>query len=202
MKKPLLVALTGGIGSGKTTVLNMFKEKGVPCYIADVEAKRLMAENPSLIEAIKNEFGEEAYTKEQNLNTSFLSSVVFNSDKKLEILNSIVHPAVKIDFRDWAKQQNSVFVIYESALVFEYNQQLNFDCIILVTAPIEERIMRVMKRSGLTKNDIKNRIKKQMDDNLKKPHSKYIIDNINIYDTKQEVDNIYQIIISNTDKIY
>jgi dephospho-CoA kinase len=109
---------------------------------------------------------------------------------------------VKIDFRDWAKQQNSVFVIYESALVFEYNQQLNFDCIILVTAPIEERIMRVMKRSGLTKNDIKNRIKKQMDDNLKMPHSKYIIDNINIYDTKQEVDNIYQIIISNTDKIY
>lgn len=195
MKKPLLVALTGGIGSGKTTVLNLFKDKGVPCYIADEQAKRLMVEDSDIMMAIKNEFGKESYTSEQKLNTSFLSSEVFEDNKKLEKLNNIVHPAVRKHFNDWAKGQDSKFVIYESALIFEYNQQHFFDDIILITAPVEERIKRVEKRSGLSKNDIKNRIKRQMDDELKKNKVNYIIDNININNTIKEVNIIYNKIL-------
>lgn len=196
MKKPFVVALTGGIGSGKTTVLNMFKEQGVPCYIADIEAKILMNKNENVTKAIVDEFGEEAFTKDKKLNTSFLSSLVFNDEDRLKKLNNIVHPAVKKHFHQWVKKQDSVFVIYESALIFENNLQHNFDYIILVTAPEEERIKRVIKRSGLSKNDIKKRIDKQMDDNLKKSQSDSIIENIDIYETRIEVLNIYNKILS------
>jgi len=195
MKKSKIIALTGGIGSGKTTVLHLFEEKGVPCYEADVQAKKLMIENKHVVNAIKHNFGEEAYTTDRKLNTKYLSSIVFNDNLKLDKLNNIVHPAVKNHFKNWAKTQNFPFVIYESALVFETNQQGIFDEIILVTAPVEERIKRVIKRGGLSKNDIKKRINKQMDDNLKKEESNYIIDNTNIKDTRKKVLDIYDKIL-------
>lgn len=198
MKRPYLIALTGGIGSGKTTVLNLFAKKGVPCYVADVEAKKIMVQNQEVVKAIKNEFGEEAYTKDQTLNNEFLSSKVFNDEVKLEKLNRIVHPAVRNHFENWVSNQNTIFIIYESALIFETNQQDFFDEIILVTAPVEERINRVIKRSGLSKSDIKKRMNRQMNDNLKKDKVDYIIDNIKIKDTISKVKNIYDKILYKT----
>lgn len=186
MKKPYLVGVTGGIGSGKTTVVNLFKDLNVPVYIADEEAKRLMQEDNALVAEIKNVIGDDAYEDGQ-LNRSFISKMVFENTNKLNALNAIVHPAVRNDFRTWALKQNSPYVIYESALIFEYNQERFFDDIILVTAPKDLRINRVRNRSGLSKNDIKNRMKQQMDDKLKKDKVNYIIENININDLYKEI---------------
>ncbi len=177
MSKPLLVAITGGIGSGKTTVVNIFKELGVPAYIADHQAKVMMSENKALRNKIKNEFGEESYQNGE-LNKTFLSKTVFEDNDKLTQLNNIVHPMVRKDFEDWIKAQSHPYLIYESALVFEHNQQDRFDKIILVTAPEKLRIERVKKRSNMSENEIRKRILKQMPDNLKKGNVNYIIENI------------------------
>ena len=199
MKRPLVVALTGGIGSGKTTVLNLFKEKGVPCYIADEQAKKMMVENKNIIKAIIKEFGEKAYHEDEQLNTNYLASRVFSDAQELDKLNRIVHPAVRDHFNDWVKEQKAQFVIYESALVFEHNQEESFDEIILVTAPVEERIKRVMKRSGTSINDIKKRMSRQMDDNLKINKATYIINNILYENLNNKINIIYDNI---TGKMY
>jgi dephospho-CoA kinase len=200
MNKPRIVALTGGIGSGKTTILKLFKEKGVPCYIADEQAKKLMVENHNVIASVKNEFGEDAYNKEGQLNTNYLASQVFSNKQKLEKLNSIVHPAVRSHFIDWVKEQTFQFVIYESALVFENHQEESFDDIILVTAPVKERIKRVIKRNGISKDDIKKRMNRQMDDNLNINKATYIINNIKYKDLKYKVDIIYREILNKINK--
>lgn len=196
MKEPRMVALTGGIGSGKTTVLNYFKDRGVPCFIADEEAKKIMTEDRLIVNAIKNEFGEKAFTEENQLNTAYLASEVFSDEDKLEKLNNIVHPAVRDHFNCWVKQQNAPFIIYESALVFENNQEYFFDDIILVTAPVEERIKRIKKRSGLSETDIKKRMSRQMNDNLKTEKATYIIKNIEIRELKDKTNNIYNKILN------
>lgn len=196
MKKPHLVGVTGGIGSGKTTVVNLFKEEfNIPVYIADVEAKRLMQEEASLIAEIKTLIGENAY-RNGKLNRAHIAHIVFKDKAQLEALNAIVHPAVRKDFNRWAKSQKSPYVIYESALIFEYKQQQFFDDIILVTAPKELRIKRVQKRSGLSENDIKNRMKQQMPDKLKKNKVNYIIQNIKIDQIKDEILRINNNILS------
>jgi len=196
MNRPIVVALTGGIGSGKTTVLNLFKEKGIPCYIADEQAKKMMVENKNIKKAIIKEFGEKAYHEDEQLNTSYLASRVFADAQELDKLNRIVHPAVRDHFNSWVKEQNAQFVIYESALVFEHKQEQSFDDIILITAPVEERIKRIVKRSGASKDDIKKRMNRQMDDNLKVNKSTYIINNIKYKELVDKVDNIYNKIIN------
>lgn len=192
----MIVGVTGGIGSGKTTVVNFFKELDVPVYIADEEAKRLMGEDNQLISSIKDEFGHEAYTEDNTLNKTYLADQVFGNPKKLQQLNNLVHPVVRQDFNDWLSHQNSAYVIYESALIFEHNQQDNFDVVILVTAPVEERIKRVTKREGWSINDVQKRINQQMDDNKKKDKSKYIIKNTEINLTKKKVNRINAILLS------
>lgn len=187
MSKPLKVAVTGGMGSGKTTVVNFFKELDIPIYVADDKAKMLMQQNIDLIKAIKKYFGQESYHDDGSLNKTFLAEQVFEDSKKLEVLNNLVHPAVRKDFDSWHKSQNSPYVIYESALIFEHNQQRFFDLIILVTAPQKLRINRIKKRNNWTEYDIQKRMNKQMDDNLKKDYVNYVIENINIKLTKLEV---------------
>jgi dephospho-CoA kinase len=189
MSKPYLVAITGGIGSGKTTVVNIFQELGVPAYIADERAKSLMENDKGMIEKIKNLFGEQSYI-DGKLNRSFISEMVFGDKAKLQKLNNIVHPAVRENFELWAKQQKAQYVIYESALIFQHDQESFFDDIILITAPEDERIKRVKKRSGLDENDIKKRINQQMPDKLKKEKVNHIIDNVNIYELKDIVNKI------------
>ena len=198
MSQPLKVAITGGIGSGKTTVLNYFKEYGIPTYIADEQAKRLMQEEDKLIMSIKEKFGEASYDENANLNKSYLADRVFQDAKQLQKLNDLVHPAVRKDFQNWLNTQKSPYVIYESALVFEHGQQDLFDVIILVTAPIQMRINRIKNRNNWTEKDIKNRMDKQIDDNFKKNKVDYIIENINIKDTKEQVFKINNKILSKT----
>lgn len=196
MSKPLTVAITGGMGSGKTTVLNYFKDFNIPTYIADEEAKGLMQKDEGLIVAIKQNFGEDAYEKNGRLNKSYLADQVFGKPKQLEKLNSLVHPAVRKHFQSWLGKQNSPYVIYESALIFEHNQQDMFDIMILVTAPKQLRIERIKNRNHWSEKHIQNRMKNQMDDNLKKEHVNFIIENIDKSLIKKETLKIHNYILN------
>lgn len=184
-----IVGLTGGIGSGKTTVANFFKELGVPVYIADVEAKRLMVASAELRQKITALFGEESY-QDGRLNRKYLAGLVFNNPEKLEALNNLVHPVVAEDFRKWVSAQQAPYVIKESALLFETGDYKNCDVTILVKAPLEERIRRVIKRDAASKESVMGRILHQWPDEKKQMLSDYTIENTDISLTKSIVVNI------------
>ncbi len=192
----MIIGLTGGIGSGKTYVASLFKELGVPIYISDLEAKQIMVTQPEVIKAIVEIFGKEAYINGQ-LNRKFIASQVFTKKEKLEQLNAIVHPAVANHFKHWYKQQKTAFVIKESAILFETQGNKHCDAVILVTAPMEIRIERVIKRDGASVEEIKNRMKNQWDDAKKIPLSDYVILNIDRQSVKNEVQKIYEAILNN-----
>jgi len=199
-KQPLIVGVTGGIGSGKTTVIKAFEALGVPSYIADERAKEIMNEDKVLIQHIKDNFGEDTYENGQ-LHPARLANIVFKDKKALKLLNSLVHPAVRKDFNTWHKKQVSTVVVYESALIFEHAQEQSFDYIILVTAPIELRIERVVKRNKTTKEEVLKRINNQMPDEEKAKKSDFIIKNLNNSNYKKEINNIYAKINKKTQKI-
>ena len=144
-----IIGLTGGIGSGKSTVAGMFNALGVPVYISDVEAKNLMESSKSIRQSLLLLFGENAYV-DGALNRVFIASKVFNDSDLLAQLNAIVHPKVAAHFKSWLSKQNAAYVIKEVAILFETNSQHNFDYIITVVAPLEERVQRVVRRSVLT----------------------------------------------------
>lgn len=202
MKKPIVVGITGGIGSGKSTVVNVFKQLNVPVYIADIKAKYLMQNNTKLVSHIKEKFGDQSYNKNGTLNNAYLSNIVFNDSQQLKSLNDIVHPVVRKDFKAWLEKQTSDYVLYESALIFEHQQQERFDCIILVTAPKEERIKRVKKRDSCSTDDVKKRMSKQLDDEIKKKEADLIIENIEISQIKEKVNRINAKILKNIHKKY
>ena len=133
----MIVGLTGGIGSGKTTVANLFNKLGVTIYVSDIAAKRIMVTNEKVITAVKNLLGDEAYTNVNELNRSYISDQVFKNKLLLNDLNSIVHPAVAEDFLNWYKDQKVEYVIKESAILFESGSFENCDSVITVTAPLE-----------------------------------------------------------------
>ncbi|CAM3488719.1 dephospho-CoA kinase [Zobellia roscoffensis] len=190
------VGLTGGIGSGKTTVAKMFQELGVPCYNSDEQAKYLMQKSPQLIREIKGLLGDEAYVSGE-LDRAYISQQVFNNKELLEKLNAIVHPAVRRDFVNWANQQKSDYVIQEAAIIFEIGSQDFYDCIVLVTAPKEIRIDRVMKRdASSTAESIETRMKNQWDDTKKIEASNYVIQNDNIEQTKVQVLDVHRDILN------
>lgn len=196
MNKPYSVGVTGGIGSGKTTVVKLFEKKGISTYIADEEAKKLMLNDEELIQSIKDKFGEKSYS-DGKLNKKYISNIVFGDDEKLKQLNNLVHPVVRNHFDLWKHRQMSPYVIYESALIFEHNQQHLFDEIILVTAPEKIRIERVKKRSGMSEKEIKERIEHQIPDEMKMDYVNYNIENINIYELKKDIHSINKKIINN-----
>ncbi len=185
-----IVGLTGGIGSGKTTVANFFKELGVPIYIADAEAKKLMTKNVELQQKIKALLGTDAYQNGE-LNRKYIAEQVFKNPEKLRALNNLVHPVVAEDFKKWINSQNAVFVIKESALLFETGDYKNCDVVILVKASMDERIRRVMKRDAISKDGVTERISHQWSDEKKELLSNYIIENTNISLTKKIVFNTY-----------
>ena len=133
-----ILGLTGGMGSGKTTVAKFFKELNVPVYIADDEARKLMDKDLIVQEKIRQLFGKEAF-KNGSLDRKFVASQVFHDKQKLEQLNQIIHPAVQQHFESWAKQQNSAYVVYEAAILFEKGGYKRCDYNLLVTAPYEEK---------------------------------------------------------------
>ncbi|MBC7889244.1 MAG: dephospho-CoA kinase [Ferruginibacter sp.] len=170
------VGITGGMGSGKTTVAKIFEVLGIPVYYADDAAKRLMNEDEDLKEQLQQLFGEEAYL-DGILNRKYISGLVFNNDEKLTLLNSIVHPATLRDASQWMLRQNTAYAIKEAALIFESGAQQQLDYVIGVYAPVPVRIQRVMKRDGVTAEEVKARMEKQMDEATKMRLCDYVITN-------------------------
>jgi len=191
-----IVGLTGGIGSGKSTVARMFAELGVPVYFADDEAKKLMVTSESLIAGIKKRFGEKAYD-ESGLNTRYLAEVVFNDKESLKVLNQMVHPAVEKHFRGWVSNQDAAYVIQENPLLFEKNKQDQYDIVVLVTAPTEMRIDRVRARDGSTRSEVEARIQNQMDQNYKVKYADYVVENAgDLASCRETVNAIHKNILS------
>ena len=172
-----IVGLTGGIGSGKSTILKVFASLGVPCYYSDIQAKKLMEEDEELTSKIKGLFGDDIYNGLE-FNRSLLADLVFSDKKKLDDLNALVHPAVKKDFHMFIGQQNAPYIIKEAAILFETGAVDDCDVVILVTAPERLRIDRVLKRDKSTEEQIKSRMSHQWSDNKKIPMSDFVIKNI------------------------
>lgn len=157
------VGITGGIGSGKSTVCRLFAERGVAVYDTDAAAKRLMAEDDALKRGIVARFGAESY-RDGVLNRPYLAERVFGDDKEREALNGLVHPAVIADFERWAEEQQGEYVVLESAILFEAGLDKHLDRVVAVLAPEALRVERAMKRDGATRAQILSRMTAQMDD--------------------------------------
>ena len=186
-----IVGLTGGIGSGKSTVLNLFKGCGVKTFSADSSAKKLVNSDIILINLIKDSFGNDIY-KNNILDSKKLSSIVFDNPDKLKTLNSIIHPAVASDFKDFLDMNKDHYIIKEAAIIFETKSENNYDKIILVRAPLESRIERVMNRDKVSRKEVMKRIDNQMDESSIIDKCDYIIDNYNEEDLNERVLSIHQ----------
>lgn len=192
-----IVGLTGGIGSGKTTVAAIFAGYGIPIYIADIEAKKLTNTSKIIQRKVSQLLGSRAY-KDGILDSAYVSRKVFEDDKLLQQLNAIIHPKVKQHFARWVKKQEAPYVIKEAAILFETGGDKDCDATILVTAPEEIRIKRVLKRSPHeTIASIKKRIKNQWSDAEKIPKATFLLENISKEETVKKVAIIHQALLNN-----
>lgn len=177
----LKVGITGGIGSGKSFVAKLFVGLGYEVYDADSRAKALMLEDPELVAGVKGVFGEEAYLKDGSLNRARIAKLAFNDDALLEQLNALVHPAVARDSAKWFKavsqRSDKAFALKEAALLYEAGSAKELDAIIVVTAPLELRLARVMKRDGVTKEQVLSRMDNQWPEEKKVVLADYVIVN-------------------------
>jgi len=188
-----IIGLTGGIGSGKTTVLQFFKEIGAATYIADVEAKKLMNTNKELKLQIINIFGDKVY-KNNKIDRKYLAKIVFNDALKLEELNKLVHPKVKEHFKNFTQKCTNKIIIYESAILFESGSNMFCNFVITVIADYNAKIKRLKLRDGFSEDEIKARMKHQIKDDYKIEKANFIIKNNNIESTKTQVSTIYKIL--------
>lgn len=184
------VGLTGGIGSGKSTALQFFKELGAAVFCADIEAKNIMVKDKIVVEAICKLLGNESYI-EGELNKPFIANKIFNNSSLLLSMNQIVHPKVAEQFEIFAKNNSGKLIVYESALIVENNQQNKFDKVILVIAPLEDRITRVQNRDNIAPDKIKERIQHQMSDKNKIPLVDYVVVNDELSNFKKQISKIY-----------
>ena len=172
----LKIGITGGIGSGKSTVAKVFEVLGIPVYYADDAAKRLMNEDEELKEKIQIQFGNEVY-KNGKLDKKYLADIVFSSPEKLALLNALVHPATLKDADAWMQKQITPYTLKEAALIFESGAQQNLDYVIGVTAPAPLRIQRTMNRDRITREAVIARMDKQMDETIKMKLCDFVIKN-------------------------
>jgi dephospho-CoA kinase len=187
------IGLTGGIGSGKTTIAKYFLSKGIPVYIADDEARKIM-QSEQVIQAIQEVFGNAVF-EDGILKRERLAEIVFNDSEKLKQLNGIVHPAVKSHFKKWISQHESFpFIIYEAAILFESGSYKDFDKIITVTAPLEIRIQRVIERDKTSRDQVLKRMKAQWSDEERISKSDFVVENVNLETAKREIDKILKIL--------
>jgi dephospho-CoA kinase len=170
------VGITGGVGSGKSVVSELLRLNGIPVYNSDSEAKRLMQTLANVRRLLINLLGEEAYVG-KSLNRSYIANLVFGNVELLGRLNAIVHPAVRSDFNEWAVNQHSDIVVVESAILFESGLSPHLDKVIAVTAPLETRIARVVKRDSLSKEQILQRILSQMSEEERLRLSDFVVIN-------------------------
>lgn len=193
-KKTKIIGLTGGIGSGKTTIANYMQSKGIPVYISDVEAKKVM-DFPEIISKIVKEFGIDVIGTNNLLDREKLATIVFNNPEQLKKLNSIVHPAVKEHFDKWIlSNKNQPIIVKETAILFESGSYKDCDVIISVVAPLETRINRILKRDTTTREKILQRINNQLSDEERIERSNYVINNENFDNTKKKVDEILNLL--------
>lgn len=173
---PLKIGLTGGIGSGKTTVAKVFELLSVPVYYADDASKRLYNTDKDLKQKLKAHFGDDIYNEDE-INRNKLASLVFNNPRQLALLNSLVHPPTIKDAEDWMRQQTAPYIIKEAALIFESGSGAGLDYIIGVYAPQHVRLQRVINRDHLSREDVLNRMKRQIDEEMKMKLCDFVIAN-------------------------
>lgn len=190
-----VVGLTGGIGSGKSTVAKIFMQLGIAVYIADDEAKLLMNEDESVKKEVIALLGMDSYI-DGELNRAYIASIVFKDKQKLNQLTSIIHPAVAKHFDSWKKEQEGDYVLKEAAILFENEGYKQCDYTILVSAPIETRIQRVLKRDNTTREDILSRMNNQWEDAQKILLADFVIYNEDLEATKDQVYKIHKKISS------
>ena len=185
----MVVGLTGGIGSGKSTIAKAFAALGIAVFNSDEQAKALIATDAQVKKRIIAAFGEEAYHNGE-YNRAYIAQIVFNNSEKLAILNGIVHPALAEYFKQWAKAQTSPYVLKEAAILFESGSYKDCDYIITVTAPEEVRIARVMARDHCTEAQVRARMAQQWSDAQRIALSNAVIENIDLEKAKKEVRRI------------
>ncbi|HAN77182.1 MAG TPA: dephospho-CoA kinase [Bacteroidales bacterium] len=176
-KRPLLIGITGGIGSGKTSVCKVFEALGVPVYCADENAKMLTNACPTIKKQLIELFGNEIYT-ETGLNRAKLANLIFNNKKALDQVNAIIHPAVNTHFATWVEQHAAKkMLVKEAAILIESGSYKQLDVIITVSTNIEERVNRVRRRDGFLEEDILARMKNQLSDSEREKFADYVINN-------------------------
>lgn len=190
----IVLGITGGIGSGKTTVCDMFSSIGVPVYNADIEAKKIMESSEDVKSKICLKFGDKAYVG-GNLNKNFISEKIFKDKSLLKEINNIVHPEVYLHFTEWQSSQKSLYVVKEVAILFELKTENQFNFILTVTSPEETRIQRIIKRDGKSKELVRSIIDNQLKDSEKIRKSDFVIVNICMEKTLKNVYDIHQKII-------
>jgi dephospho-CoA kinase len=175
-KSGFKLGITGGIGSGKTTVCRVFSILGIPCFSADPEAKKIMDNDKSIISQINAIAGRDLYAN-GSLDRMALANLIFNDNKLLDKVNSLVHPVVFDNFRKWELEQNAPYVILEAAILFESGASKLVDRVATIAAPVEERIDRVVRRNSLTREQVYERMRNQLDDDSRIKMSDYVIYN-------------------------
>tara|TARA_B110000977_G_scaffold34668_1_gene46340 strand:+ start:477 stop:1073 length:597 start_codon:yes stop_codon:yes gene_type:complete len=190
-----IVGLTGGIGSGKSTIAMLFKALGVPVYIADIEAKKILASSKVVRAKVISLLGTPAYSNEVP-NRDYIAQLVFNDPDLLAGLNAIIHPEVHTSFKLWATLQDAPYCIKEAAILFENGGFTQCDATILVTAPTKLKIKRVLSRDQTTLNSIQARMENQWEDQKKIPLANYVIENIDLTNTKNQVQKIHKTLLS------
>ncbi|MBL7800780.1 MAG: dephospho-CoA kinase [Chitinophagales bacterium] len=188
------VGITGGIGSGKTTVCEIFERLGVPVYYADKQAKYLMETDKNLREGIRQLFGEDAFDTENNLNRAYIAGIVFKDEEKLLALNALVHPAVKADYDSWnaiLARKEYPYSLKEAALLVESGSYKDLDKLIVVSAPLADRIKRVMARDNISEEQVKARIDAQLPELEKVKLADYVIDNNLIMELVPQVSKVH-----------
>ena len=176
LQKHIIVGITGGIGSGKTTISKYFEGFGIPVYHSDLEAKALMNRSKVIKRKLIALFGDDAYIN-NTLNRDYLRSQIFKEKKLLSKMNAIVHPKIGEHFMRWVKKQNAPYILKEVAIIFENNLQSQYDYIITVIADKEERVKRVMQRDNSSRDSVKAIIRNQLSDHEKIKKSDFVIEN-------------------------
>ena len=183
------IAVTGNMGCGKTTICQLMENEGLPVYYSDSRAKQLMNQNGSLMDSIKERFGEESY-HDGLLNRKWIASIVFDDATALNDLNNLVHPVVQKDYLSWVSQQTKDIIAYESAILIEHGNQGDFDIVILVQCPKNIRFERIQKRDGLTLDQVQSRSRFQWPEEEKIKYADYLIENIALEQAKQQLNSV------------
>ena len=186
-----IIGLTGGIGSGKSSVGNLLEHKNIPLYYSDLRAHEIMNESEKIVHKLKGLYGDDIYVKGK-LDREKLGRIVFADQQKLAALNELVHPEVFADFDTWKKEQNSDFIIKEAAILFESGSYKDCDIVVTVSAPLETRIIRTMARDNKSRDEVMDRMSKQWTDEQREAKADYIIKNDSSFlDLEREVEQFY-----------